>query len=73
MSWLQKLQKKPQKEKIKIIWISVVCFGAFMIILWVLTSRIPQIKERDTTLFRIIGRGAKDVGDNFKKPVPANP
>lgn len=68
MSWLEKLQKKSHKEKVKIIWLTVACFGALLIVVWVFTSKIPNIKDRDTSLFKIIGRGINDVGNNFKKP-----
>lgn len=68
MSWLKKLQQKSHKEKIRIIWLVTICFTILLVLAWIFTSKIPKIKERDTTLFQIIGRGARDVGNNFKKP-----
>lgn len=67
MSWLENIRNKPQHVKLRIIWIVIAATTVLLIILWWLTSKITSDMPKDTTLFQTIGRGIRDVRDNFRK------
>ncbi len=67
MGWLKNLQKKTHAEKVKIIWLTVIVAFVFLVIIWILTSNMSRYKQKDTTLFQTIGRGLKDMKNNFRK------
>lgn len=67
MSWIEKIRQKPQKEKIRIIWATILAAVVLLIALWVITGRISKNTPKDTTLFETIGKGVKDIRDNYKK------
>jgi predicted permease len=67
MNWVEKIRNKPQKEKIRIIWIAMGLAGAALVLLWIFTSRIGDKTAKDTTLFQTLGRGIKDIRDNYNK------
>ncbi|MFA5991099.1 MAG: hypothetical protein WC794_02560 [Candidatus Doudnabacteria bacterium] len=67
MSWIEKIQNKPQAEKMRIIWTAAVAIALLMIVVWIISARLNKNTPKDTTLFQTIGRGFKDVKNNFKK------
>jgi predicted permease len=67
MNFIEKIRNKPHAEKIRIIWIVVIIAVVLLIILWALTSRIAKNNPKDTTLFQTIGRGIKDIKENYRK------
>ncbi|MBI5530749.1 MAG: hypothetical protein HY918_04640 [Candidatus Doudnabacteria bacterium] len=67
MSWIQNIQNKTQAEKLRIIWAVAIVVGILLIAVWVISYRMHKNAPADTTLFQTIGRGFKDVKDNFKK------
>lgn len=67
MSWIENLRNKPHKEKVRLIWLSALGVAVFLIIVWVLTSKITKSRPKDITLFQTIGRGIKDIRENFRK------
>jgi Tfp pilus assembly protein PilN len=67
MSWLENIRKKPQQEKIRIIWtVSIVVF-ILLIALWVVTSNLTKNQPRDTSLLQTIGQGFHNIKKNYKK------
>lgn len=67
MTWMEKLQAKPRAAKIKIIWGVCISVAVLLIVVWVVGERYRKKVAPDTTLFQTIGRGVKDVGNNFGK------
>lgn len=67
MSWIDNIRNKPQAEKIRIIWGVVIIALVLLVLLWILTSRIGKNSPADTTLFQTLGRGFKDLRNNYKK------
>lgn len=67
MSWVEKIRNKPQGEKMKIIWTIAVVIALVMIVIWVISARMAKKVPKDTTLFQTIGRGFKDLKNNFNK------
>lgn len=67
MGWLKRLQNKPQKEKLRIIWVVVAAVTIFLIAAWVLASRYSKNTPKDTSLFQVISRGFNDLGNSLKK------
>jgi predicted permease len=54
MSLIENIRQKPQKEKIKLIWIICLSSAGLMLILWIATSRIGKNMPKDTSLFKLI-------------------
>lgn len=67
MNLIQNIQKKSQVQKIRIMLIVTTITALLLIGLWILTSRIGKPQAKDTTLFRTLGRGLKDIKENWKK------
>lgn len=67
MRILEKIRNKSHTEKVRIIWIVAVVIALLLIILWLLTSLSAKNIPKDTTLFQTIGRGIKDIKENYKK------
>jgi predicted permease len=67
MSLIEKIQKKPQAAKVRLIWTITIVVVAIMIIVWVISSKFSKRTPTDTTLFQTAGQGFKDVQKNFKK------
>ena len=67
MKIIDTFRSKPHAYKIRLIWISVALAALLMVIIWVLTSRFSKHSPADTTIFQTIGRGLKDIKDNYKK------
>ncbi len=54
MSLIENIRQKPQKEKIKLIWIICLSSAGLMLILWIATSRIGKNMPKDTGIFKLI-------------------
>ena len=67
MKLIERLQKKSPEEKVRIIWITLAIVIVLLAAVWVLVGRFSQYTAKDTTLFKSIGKGIKDVQNNFKK------
>jgi hypothetical protein len=67
MSWVEQIQKKPQKEKIRIMWTVSITVVVLLLAVWVISTRFEKNVDKDTSLFQTLGKGFKDVKDNFKK------
>lgn len=67
MPWIEKIRSKPQKEKIKIIWAVAIIITISMLVVWIISARMTKKVAGDTTLFQTIGRGIKDLKNNFNK------
>lgn len=67
MPWLQKIQTQPQAVKLKIIWTVAISVGILLIVVWIISSRFHKNVAGDTTLFKAIGQGLKDVKQNYGK------
>ena len=51
----------------RIIWTVVIVVAALLIVVWIISDRYHKNAAKDTTLFQAIGKGVKDVKDNFRK------
>lgn len=67
MSLIEKIQSKPYAYKIKLLWTIILCVTAFMVLVWALSSRINTNSQKETTLFKTIGRGLKDIKEKYSK------
>ena len=67
MDLLKNLQQKTPAQKFRILWITVIVIVIVMVIVWVVSAQFYKNTETDTTLFQSIGKGIKDVRDNYKK------
>jgi uncharacterized membrane protein YvbJ len=67
MSWIETIRHLPQPQKLKIIWaVSIIVF-VLMVIVWVFASKMGKNIPKDTKLFESIGKGIKDVKENYGK------
>ncbi len=67
MSWLEKIQKKSNTEKMRLMWTVLIISAILLVILWILTSKISKNLPKDTTLFQTVGKGFKDIKNNYGK------
>lgn len=67
MNLIEKIRQKPQEEKIKIIWLAVLIAAALLAALWAVTAKISKSTPKDISLFQTLGKGFKDIRDNYKK------
>lgn len=67
MGIVDKIRSKPREHKIRIIWTVAIAAAVLLIALWALTSRIGKYQQRDTSLFKTIGNGIKDIKNNYRK------
>jgi predicted permease len=66
MSLIKSIRNKPQGTKIRIMLVVIVFTVLLLIGVWIMTSKIGKTDAKDTTLFRTLGRGLKDIKDNWK-------
>jgi uncharacterized membrane protein YqiK len=64
---LQKIQSQPQAAKIRIMWIVSVIVVVLMIAVWIISSRFGKTITANTVLFKTIGQGIKNIGENYNK------
>jgi len=67
MSWIERIRTKPQEEKIRIVWTVVIVAAIILLGLWIILAHYSRSLPKDTTLFDTLGRGFKDIRDNYKK------
>ncbi len=67
MNWIEKIQKKSQTEKLRLIWTCAIVAVLLMIGVWMISNRYGKHIKKDTTLFETFGRGIRDVKTNFRK------
>jgi len=67
MNWIEKIRSKPQEQKIRLIWITIIVAAVVLLVLWIILSRFSRSLPKDTTLFDTFGKGVKDLQDNYKK------
>jgi phosphate/sulfate permease len=67
MSILNNLQKKTPAQKFRIIWTTAIVVVALLIGAWIISARYSKNISKDTSLFQTLGKGIKDVQDNYKK------
>ena len=67
MSWIEKIRNKPQEEKIRIIWGTVIVAAIVLIFLWAALARFSRSLPKDYSLFQTLGKGIEDVKNNYKK------
>ena len=67
MDWLQKIQNKPQAEKLRIIWATVIVVAILLVGVWIISARYYKNVPKDNTLFNTIGQGIHDVNESLKK------
>jgi hypothetical protein len=67
MPFIEKIQKLPDAKKMKIIWTIAGVVVILMIIVWVISAKYKKNIQKDTTLFKSIEQGIKDVKENYKK------
>lgn len=67
MNWIEKIRQKPQEQKIRLIWFTVIASGIILIVLWIILARFDRSLPKDTTLLDTIGKGIQDIKNNYKK------
>jgi hypothetical protein len=67
MPFIEKIQKLPDAKKMKIIWTIAGVVVILMIIVWVISAKYKKNIQKDTTLFKSIKQGIRDVKENYKK------
>ena len=67
MSWLARIQNKPREEKIRLIWIIIIAVAVVLIVLWALTSKIPDKLPKDASIFRTFGNGVSNIREQYNK------
>jgi uncharacterized membrane protein YvbJ len=67
MSIIQNIQKKSQKEKLRIMWAIGIIVVALLIIIWVISAHFQKNTNTDNTLFDTIGNGFHNLKENYKK------
>ena len=51
----------------RIIWMTTAAVVVVLISIWIISARYYKNVPEDTTLFQSIGKGVKDVKDNYGK------
>lgn len=59
MNLIEKIRQKPQKDKIKLIWLICISSAVVMLILWIITSKIGQSMPKDTGIFKLMKNSIK--------------
>ena len=67
MNLIENIRNKPRTEKIKIMWIVAIITAILLIGVWIISARYYKNHPADKTLFETIGKGIKDVKENYKK------
>lgn len=67
MGWLQRLQKKSHKEKLRIIWVTAIVTASLLVAAWIFTSHYSKAVPKDTSIFQVLSRGFNDLGKSLKK------
>lgn len=67
MGFIKKLQNKSEKEKIRILRISVVGTIIILLIIWGLTLKFRSIEKGDTSKFQQIWNNIREFKSTFKK------
>lgn len=67
MNWIDKIRQKPQEQKVRLIWITVIVAAVVLLILWIILDRYSRSLPKDTTLFDTIGKGIQDLKNSYKK------
>jgi hypothetical protein len=68
MSLLKKIREKPEEEKIQLIWTIVIVTFVILIAIWIIVGNAKRSVSGDTSIFKTLFQGAKDVKDNFELP-----
>lgn len=66
-SWLKRLQTLPRAKKIQFIWATIIIAVFLLALLWIFTSRIGKFAPADTTLFKTMINGIKDIKNEYEK------
>jgi len=66
MGLLQKIRQKPEEQKIRIIWIICGIVIVLFLVLWGLTTQIGKGAKPDTSFFKTLNQGFKDLGAELK-------
>lgn len=61
MDLIEKIRKKSQKEKIRLIKIICVVLTGLMLIIWIFTSKIGKNLPKDMKLFQTIKKGINNL------------
>ncbi len=67
MSIIKNIQNKPHAYKVRLIWLAVSLTIILMVVAWIFSANYSKSSEADTTLFRTISRGLKDIKNNYSK------
>lgn len=69
MSWLENVRNQPKEKKLRLIWMFAAISVIILVVLWIITAQVKKDVPRDTSLFDTIGRGVKDLRQNYNKPI----
>jgi|GEM_PF-1610882 len=67
MSWVQKIQSLPKKNRVRALWISGVAIVILLFSFWILIGNYNPHVSKDTSFFSSLGKGIKNLGSqDFK-------
>lgn len=69
MSWIDTIREQPKEKKLKLIWICVGIAGVILILLWIITAQVQKDVPRDTSIFKTVGDGVRNLRQNYNKPI----
>lgn len=67
MSWIEKIRKKPQAEKIRLMWAIIAAVAALLVVVWIFTSKIASNASKGRTVFEKINKEMSGIREYFKK------
>jgi len=67
MGWIEGLQKKPHREKVRIIWLAAILTAVLLIAAWMFASRYHKNSPKDISVFQVISRGFNDISSSLRK------
>ena len=67
MGFIQKIQNKPQAEKIRLMWTVSIIIVILLLVIWIVTAKYQKNIAKDTTLFQSLNQSIHDVKNNFHK------
>lgn len=75
MGFIERIKKKPYKDRVRIVWILLGISFVGLILLWVFTSRIGENTKDGIEFIDSINNEVKDARDYWKAitPPPAPP
>ncbi len=66
MGIIERIRNQPRQARVRLVWIICIAVFVLLLALWIFTSKIGKPLPKDTSLFKTLYQGAKDVKDSYQ-------